>query len=125
MYASFSAGHVNPSAEVTVTDSLLLSLVGFSIVFAVLVVLILVVKLIRLVLKKEQVEAAASKPAKDSSGSVALTSKVPAPGSMGEINLYSVEDKTAAMLMAIVADEMNVPLNELRFISITELEETK
>ena len=45
-----------------------------------------------------------------------------APGSAGEIKLYNVEPKTAAMLMAIVADKLGKPLNELRFISIKEVE---
>ena len=31
--------------------------------------------------------------------------------------------KTAAMLMAIVADKLGKPLNELRFISIREIKE--
>ena len=38
------------------------------------------------------------------------------------MKLYNVEPKTAAMLMAIVADKMGKPLNELRFISIKEVE---
>ena len=46
-----------------------------------------------------------------------------APGSAGEIKLYSVPGKTAAMLMAIVADELKTPLNELRFLSIREIDE--
>ena len=45
-----------------------------------------------------------------------------APGSAGELKLHNVEPKTAAMLMAIVADKMGKPLNELRFISIKEVE---
>ena len=45
-----------------------------------------------------------------------------APGSAGHIKLHSVEPKTAAMIMAIVADKMGKPLNELRFISIREVE---
>ena len=48
--------------------------------------------------------------------------KPTAPGSAGEVKLYNVEPKTAAMLMAIVADKMGKPLNELRFISIKEVE---
>ena len=46
-----------------------------------------------------------------------------APGSAGGVKLYNVEPKTAAMLMAIVADKLGKPLNELRFISIKEVEE--
>ena len=48
--------------------------------------------------------------------------KPAAPGSAGQLKLHSVEPKTAAMLMAIVADKMGKPLNELRFISIKEVE---
>ena len=45
-----------------------------------------------------------------------------APGSAGHIKLHGVEPKTAAMLMAIVANKLEKPLNELRFISIKEVE---
>ena len=45
-----------------------------------------------------------------------------APGSAGQIKIHNVNPKTAAMLMAIVADKMGKPLNELRFISIKEVE---
>ena len=48
--------------------------------------------------------------------------KPAAPGSAGQVKLHGVEPKTAAMLMAIVANKMNKPLNELRFISIKEVE---
>ena len=44
-----------------------------------------------------------------------------APGSAGKIKLHDVDPKTAAMLMAIVADKTGKPLNELRFISIKEV----
>ena len=44
-----------------------------------------------------------------------------APGSAGQVKLHDVEPKTAAMLMAIVADKTGKPLNELRFISIKEV----
>ena len=45
-----------------------------------------------------------------------------APGSAGKLKLHSVEPKTAAMLMAIVADKLQKPLNQLRFVSIKEVE---
>jgi len=44
-----------------------------------------------------------------------------APGTAGQLKLHDVEPKTAAMLMAIVADKLGKPLNELRFISIKEV----
>ena len=48
--------------------------------------------------------------------------KLAAPGSAGQIKLHSVPPKTAAMLMAIVADKTGKPLNELRFLSIKEVD---
>ena len=48
--------------------------------------------------------------------------KPTAPGAAGQVKLHGVEPKTAAMLMAIVANKMGKPLNELRFISIKEVE---
>ena len=47
---------------------------------------------------------------------------VTAPGSAGQIKLHNVDPKIAAMVMAIVADKLGKPLNELRFISIREVE---
>ena len=44
-----------------------------------------------------------------------------AKGSCGGVMLHDVPDATAAMVMAIVADELKTPLNELRFISIQEV----
>ncbi len=45
-----------------------------------------------------------------------------APGAAGKLKLHNVEPKTAAMLMAITADKLGKPINELRFISIKEVE---
>lgn len=47
-----------------------------------------------------------------------------AKGSAGEINLFDVADRDAAMIMAIVADKTGLPLNELKFISIKEVKDS-
>ena len=44
-----------------------------------------------------------------------------APGSAGKLKLYDTDPKSAAMAMAIVADKLQKPINELRFISIKEV----
>ena len=46
-----------------------------------------------------------------------------APGTAGQLKLYDTPPKTAAMIMAIVANQMGKPLNELRFISIKEVKD--
>ena len=46
-----------------------------------------------------------------------------APGSAGELKLYDTEPQDAAMIMAIIADSVGKPVNELRFISIREVKD--
>ncbi len=43
--------------------------------------------------------------------------------SSGSIKRFDVPDKTVAMLMAIVADTTQIPLQELRFLSIRDVTE--
>ena len=94
------------------------ALLGYAIVFLGLVMLMVVVIIMGkiFVARDRKNHAAAPAPAP-----VAETPAVPAPGSAGELKLHDVDPKTAAMLMAIVADKMEKPLNELRFISIKEV----
>ena len=83
----------------------------------VLAVIVVIMAIRRAILnrKKKPVQAAAPVPVEEP--------KLPvAPGSAGQVKLHGVNPKTAAMLMAIVADKMGKPLNELRFISIKEVE---
>ena len=47
----------------------------------------------------------------------------PAPGSAGDFKLYNTDPRDAAMVMAIVADSLGKPINELRFSSIREVTE--
>ena len=49
------------------------------------------------------------------------TALPPAPGSAGEVKIYDTDPRDAAMIMAIVADKLQKPLNELRFVSIKEV----
>lgn len=46
-----------------------------------------------------------------------------APGSCGDLVLIDTTEREAAMIMAIVADSTETPLNELRFISIKQIKE--
>jgi hypothetical protein len=48
-----------------------------------------------------------------------------APGSCGEVATFGIPDREVAMIMAIVADQLNTPLNELRFTSIKEIDDAK
>ena len=104
------------------------ALLGYSVVFLGLILLMAVVIVMGKIFiakdKKAAEKAASAKanlPAADTVPVAAPVAQVPAPGSAGQLKLYDVEPKTAAMIMAIVADKMGKPLNELRFISIKEV----
>ena len=98
---------------------------GYAVVFFGLVLLMCVVVLMGKVMagtrEKAKVSSPAAVPAPAAPAAPAAPSAPPAPGSAGEIKLFDVPDKEAAMIMAIVADKMGKPLNELRFKSIKEV----
>ena len=97
------------------------SLVGILVVFAVLAFLMLVIYLMEIAFRKKNQKPL---PQKDTAAIPIQTLELEtAKGSCGEVCRYNVPDATAAMLMAIVADQMDAPLNELRFISIREVED--
>ncbi len=72
----------------------------------------------KLMLRKRAAAAPAAVPAAPAAPAAA---PAVAPGSAGKLKLHDVEPKTAAMLMAITADKLGKPLNELRFLSIKEV----
>ena len=72
-------------------------------------------------LRKRPTEEAPAAPAAVAAPAVAAAAMPLAPGSAGKLKMYDTPPKTAAMLMAIVANKMGKPLNELRFISIKEV----
>ena len=71
--------------------------------------------------KKAAVKASTAASAVAPAAAAPVQQEELAPGSAGQLKLYDVPPKTAAMIMAIVANQMGKPLNELRFISIKEV----
>lgn len=102
--------------DITIADAGITALLGYAVVFFGLILLMLVVIAIG------KCFSTANKPVKTEEAPAAEPTPVSAPGSAGGVKLYNVEPKTAAILMAIVADKLQKPLNELRFISIKEVE---
>ncbi len=101
-------------------DAGIAAVLGYIVVFVGLVLLMCVVILLGKALAGTNKKAAAPAPTAVSAAPAA-PSAPPAPGSAGEVKLFDVPDKEAAMIMAIVADKMGKPLNELRFKSIKEV----
>ena len=112
------------TSDITIGEAAVYTLLGYAVVFFGLILLMAVVIAVgKAFSAKEDKAAAASQAAKAviAAVPVAAAPKAVAPGSAGELKLHDVEPKTAAMLMAIVADKMGKPLNELRFKSIKEV----
>ncbi len=97
------------------------AVLGYAVVFIGLVLLMCAIVIMGKVMAAKKTEPAAA-PAKAAAPAPAPVKEAPpAPGSAGEVKLHGVPDKEAAMLMAIVADKMGKPVNELRFKSIKEV----
>lgn len=109
--------------DLNIGQGLSYSLLGIAVVFAMLFALMIVIKIMGALLgeKPKKADAAAKVDTAPAQGGIPA-GKVPAPGSLGDIAIHDVPEKTAAMIMAIVADEMNTPLNELRFKSIKRVD---
>ena len=104
----------------------LVALLGYLVVFFGLVLLMCVIIIMGKIMvasqnkKKAAAEAAAAAAAAAAPAEPAAPAKL-APGSAGELMLHDVDPRDAAMIMAIVANKMGKPINELRFKSIKEV----
>ncbi len=103
-------------------DALVNAVMGYGVVFVGLILLMAVV-----VIMGKAMTAKKAAPQDAATGSAPAPAAAPAkdgpvaPGVAGQIALHDVGDKDAAMIMAIVADKLGKPLNELRFKSIKEV----
>ena len=112
------------ASDISVGEAGVYALLCYAVVFFGIVLLMIVITAFgKYFASKDAKLAATAASAAQAAAPVAPAAapKAVAPGSAGELALHDVEPKTAAMLMAIVADKMGKPLNELRFISIKEV----
>ena len=109
--------------NISIANAGIVAGLGYAVVFFGLILLMCVITMLGKVFQAMEAKqkAAAPAPAAAAPAAAAPVSADPAPGSAGKLKLHDVEPKTAAMLMAIVADKMGKPINELRFISIKEV----
>lgn len=113
-------------ADMGFGEGAITALLGYAVVFFGIILLMVVIAIFGKVMHKKKAEAKTVEAA--APAVVPAKEETPAPAAdLGmkdgkrACDLYNVDDRTAAMLMAIVADEAGIPLNELRFISIKEL----
>ena len=106
------------AASISVGDASLAAVLGYGVVFLGLILLMIVVTVLGKAMSKKAKKAAPAPVAEAAPAAAAA-----APGTAGEVKLFDVPDRTAAMIMAIVAEQTGRPLNELRFKSIQEVKE--
>lgn len=112
----------------TLTDSIMVSLLGMGVVFLVLILLSFLIKIESQVigyinaynLKQTplQLESAKGEGAEKATNEMVFDEG----WSAGELKLIGVDEKTAAMIMAIVSHESQIPLSELQFKKIKAIE---
>lgn len=131
-------GILNKNDPLKVTDALLLALIGVVVVFIVLILLMLIVSLVGKIFdgseklkekhpewneKVQNLKAKMTFWKKDKKEETETVEQPLAKGTCGELKLINTDERDAAMIMAIVADQTNTPLNELRFKSIKRVED--
>ena len=105
--------------DITLGQAGLYAVLGYAVVFFGLILLMIVT-----VILGKSFSAKSKKQAAAPAAAPAPVVEAPtAPGSAGKLKLHNVDPKTAAMIMAIVADKLQKPINELRFLSIKEVSE--
>ena len=111
---------MNDLINISIPNAGIIALLGYLVVFLGLVMLMVVVMVMGRIMvaraKKAQAVVAEAAP-------VEAAPKAEAPGTAGELKLYDTDPRDAAMIMAIVADTLGKPLNQLRFISIKEVKD--
>ena len=114
-----------PWLKMPLSEASIAALLGYGIVFLGLVMLMCVIIIVGKIMvastNKAKAKAAAAAPVAPAAPAAQPAPKKLAPGSAGEVKLYDTDPRDAAMIMAIVADKMQKPLNELKFVSIKEV----
>ncbi len=108
-------------------QTLLISVVGFAIVFLVLSFLAVFVfcmgKIFDILQKKKEAKAAVEAPAAPAVTSAEKSTPLPANQSLGDLTLINTTKEEAAVIMAITSAKSGIPLNRLKFNTIKYLED--
>lgn len=121
--------------SISMGEALSVSVTGIIVVMIILALLAVIVVLLSKVIRA--VEGKANKKSKSRTAEAAVSpvknenksktevkgQALPETQSIGSLDLYKTDEKTAAVIMAIVSDESGIPLNRLQFNSIKLIEE--
>lgn len=100
-----------------------IAVLGYAVVFLGLVMLLAVVTVMGKVMAGRRKAVPAAAPVPEPAPAPTPVERPKAKGTAGQLKLYNVSERDAALIMAIVAHKLGRPVNELRFRSIKEVEE--
>lgn len=112
---------MNDLVNISIPNAGIIALLGYLVVFLGLLMLMVVVMVMGRIMVARARKAQAAAVAEAAPVEAAPVAE--APGTAGELKLYDTDPRDAAMIMAIVADTLGKPLNQLRFISIKEVKD--
>lgn len=112
---------MNDLINISVGDAAMTALLGYAVVFIGIIMLMILVMFVGDLMFKSAKRKAAKAPV--AAAPAAPAAPAAAPGTAGELKLYDTDPRDAAMVMAIVADKLGKPINELRFKSIREVKD--
>jgi len=115
------------SIKMPIGEAILRSVVGIVTVICILAVIACLILLISKIIRTFESAAAKKKPAEVTAAPAEAPKGIPMPEGMnqGELELINTDEKTAAVIMAIVSDKSGIPLNRLAFKSIKLMEDEK
>lgn len=117
--------------DIPIGDAVNISVTGIVVVMLVLALLAILVLLLSKGIRAVESAAkkrsgkkadSASSEAKAAEPTKPVGTELPESASAGDLDLYNVDEKTAAVIMAIVSNESGIPLNRLLFKSIKAIE---
>ena len=123
-FVAAAAQNVVDLENISILNAGIVAGLGYAVVFLGLISLMVVITILGkafMAAENKQKAAPVAPAAPVAAAPVVSAAPAEAPGTAGQLKLHDVPPHTAAMLMAIVANKMGKPLNELRFISIKEV----
>ncbi len=113
--------------KMPIAEALMVSLIGLSTVVIILAVIAVLIIMISKVIRAIEASVGKGKKTAPAATAAPAPAGTPMPAGMmqGELELVETDEKTAAIIMAIVSDKSGIPLNRLSFKSIRLMEDNK
>lgn len=115
------------SIKMPIGEAILRSVIGIVTVICILAVIAGLILLVSKAIRALEAKTASKKAVEAPAPAAAASAGIPMPAGMnqGELELIDTDEKTAAVIMAIVSDKSGIPLNRLSFKSIKLMEDEK